>query len=120
MLSGESLVAISYVLFSYSKLSFQRLLHVFVSKQAKASAIIASENSTLHKRAILSKFTEYLTHVLNSFYQAVFSAPAKTDWERGYVRARCAKSAHNKFASRACAHLQYYKGVAVDPRGGMG
>ena len=55
---------------------------VFASKQAKASA---SENSTLHKRAILPKFTEYLTHALNSFYQAVFSAPAKTDWERDYV-----------------------------------
>ena len=55
---------------------------VFASKQAKASAILASENSTLHKRAILPKFTEYLTHALNSFYQAVFSAPAKTDWER--------------------------------------
>ena len=58
---------------------------MFASKQAKASTILASENSTLHKRAILPKFTEYLTHALNSFYQAVFSAPAKTDWERGYI-----------------------------------
>ena len=56
---------------------------VFVSKQAKALTIIASGNLTLHEQAILLRFTEYLIHVLNRFYQAVFSASAKMDWERG-------------------------------------
>ena len=57
---------------------------MFVSKQVKALTIVASENSTLHKQAVLPRFTEYLMHVLNRFYQAVFPSPANTDWERGF------------------------------------
>ena len=59
-----------------------------MGKQDKASTIIASGNSTFHKQAILLRFRECLMHVLNRFYQAVFSTPAKMDWEWGYSMTR--------------------------------
>ena len=49
----------------------------FVSKQVKASTIIASEKSSLHKRAILPRFTEYLTHVLADFTRLSFPPPQR-------------------------------------------